>query len=126
MSEYVELGEIISVLKQRYDRLSGLRPDFYAGYMAAVKIIEQETRTADVAPVVHGRWLTWEEQFPGEIPKKKADLECSAPLATTMLTICLTSAPTVARRWTERKIPIIRKERRNERVETMSVLRWRN
>ena len=56
MSEYVELGEIISVLKQRYDRLSGLRPDFYAGYMAVVKIIEQETRTEDVAPVVHGRW----------------------------------------------------------------------
>ena len=80
MSEYVELGEIISVLKQRYDRLSGLRPDFYAGYMAAVKIIEQETRTADVAPVVHGRWLTWEEQFPGEIPKKKSRLGvfCSA------------------------------------------------
>ena len=80
MSEYVELGEIISVLKQRYDRLYGLRPDFYAGYMAAVKIIEQETRTADVAPVVHGRWLTWEEQFPGEIPKKKSRLGvfCSA------------------------------------------------
>ena len=56
MSEYVELGEIISVLKQRYDRLSGLRPDFYAGYMAAVGIIKQETRNADVAPVVHAKW----------------------------------------------------------------------
>ena len=80
MSEYVELGEIISVLKQRYDRLSGLRPDFYAGYMAAVGIIKQETRNADVAPVVHGRWLTWEEQFPGEMPKKKSRLGvfCSA------------------------------------------------
>lgn len=36
--------------------------------------------TADVAPVVHGRWLTWEEQFPGEMPKKKSRLGvfCSA------------------------------------------------
>ena len=36
--------------------------------------------TADVEPVVHGRWLTWEEQFPGEMPKKKSRLGvfCSA------------------------------------------------
>ena len=33
-----------------------------------------------VAPVVHGLWLTWEEQFPGETPKKKSRLGvfCSA------------------------------------------------
>lgn len=29
---------------------------------------------ADVAPVVHGRWLTWEEMFPGKTPKKKNNL----------------------------------------------------
>ena len=36
--------------------------------------------TADVVPVVHARWLTWEEQFPGKIPKKKSRLGlfCSA------------------------------------------------
>ena len=30
--------------------------------------------TADVAPVRHGRWLTWEEQFPAHIPSKKSGL----------------------------------------------------
>ena len=29
---------------------------------------------ADVAPVVHGVWLTWEDMFPGETPKKKNNL----------------------------------------------------
>lgn len=29
---------------------------------------------SDVAPVVHGRWLTWEEMFPGKTPKKKNNL----------------------------------------------------
>lgn len=29
---------------------------------------------ADVAPVVHGRWLTWEEQFPGLEPRRKNNL----------------------------------------------------
>lgn len=29
---------------------------------------------ADVAPVVHGQWLTWEEMFPGKTPKKKNNL----------------------------------------------------
>lgn len=28
----------------------------------------------DVAPVRHARWLTWEEMFPGEMPKKKNNL----------------------------------------------------
>ena len=50
--EYIDREELESVLKHRYDRLSGLRPDFYAGFMAAFKIIEDETHNADVAPVV--------------------------------------------------------------------------
>ena len=29
---------------------------------------------ADVSPVRHGRWLTWEEQFPGSRPKKTSRL----------------------------------------------------
>ena len=28
----------------------------------------------DVATVRHGRWLTWEEQFPGRTPKKQSGL----------------------------------------------------
>ena len=29
---------------------------------------------SDVAPVRHGRWLTWEEQFPGSTPEKTSRL----------------------------------------------------
>ena len=36
--------------------------------------------TVDAVAVVHGWWLTWEEQFPGRTPKKKSKLGvfCSA------------------------------------------------
>lgn len=36
--------------------------------------------TVEAVPVVHGRWLTWEEQFPGRTPRKKSMLGvfCSA------------------------------------------------
>ena len=33
-----------------------------------------EIPAADVAPVRHGRWLTWEEQFPRSTPKKQSGL----------------------------------------------------
>lgn len=29
---------------------------------------------ADVAPVAHGHWLTWEEKFPDKSPRKKNNL----------------------------------------------------
>lgn len=41
--------------------------------MEGVKILNQFP-AADVAPVRHGRWLTWEEQFPGSTPKKLNNL----------------------------------------------------
>ena len=49
-------------------------------YKGAIRRVLQQTPAADVAPVVHGRWLTWEEQFPGEMPRKKSRLGvfCSA------------------------------------------------
>ena len=54
MKEYIERGELESILHNRYDRLAGLRPDFYAGYMMAFHTIEDDVPTAaDVAPVIH-------------------------------------------------------------------------
>ena len=48
-------------------------------YKKIMRVID-DAPTADVAPVVHGWWLTWEEQFPGEMPRKKRGLGvfCSA------------------------------------------------
>ena len=54
MKEYIERGELESILHNRYDRLAGLRPDFYAGYMMAFHTIEDDVPTAaDVVPVIH-------------------------------------------------------------------------
>lgn len=57
MAEYIERRELESALNRIYGRLSGLRPDFYAGYMMAFSVMMKETRAADVAPVVHAYWL---------------------------------------------------------------------
>ena len=61
MKEYIERGEQESILKKRYYELAGMRPDFYAGYMTAFHIIEDDIpNAADVVEVRHGRW-EWNE-----------------------------------------------------------------
>lgn len=49
-------------------------------YKGAIRRVLQQAPAADVAPVVHARWLTWEEQFLGAAPRKKSRLGvfCSA------------------------------------------------
>lgn len=59
MAEYIERRELESALNRIYGRLSGLRPDFYAGYMMAFSVMMKETRAADVAPVVHSWWTEY-------------------------------------------------------------------
>ena len=41
--------------------------------MNGVKILNQFP-SADVAPVKHGRWISWEEQFPDKKPIRKNNL----------------------------------------------------
>ena len=64
--EYIERSEQESILKKRYYELAGRRPDFYAGYMTAFHIIENDIpNAADVVEVVrckdcdvpHNRWI---------------------------------------------------------------------
>ena len=47
---------------------------------AEIGALLQDAQTVDAVPVVHGWWLTWEEQFPGRTPRKKSMLGvfCSA------------------------------------------------
>nr|DAL02012.1 MAG TPA: PROTEIN/RNA Complex, archaeal, ribosomal, 50S, protein.0A [Caudoviricetes sp.] len=49
------------------------------GFCEAYRVI-QNMPTVDAVPVVHGWWLTWEEQFPGRTLRKKSMLGvfCSA------------------------------------------------
>lgn len=36
--------------------------------------VDEVPTVGDAVPVVHGWWLTWEEQFPGRTPRKKSML----------------------------------------------------
>lgn len=56
--KYVEVNDLLKHL-----------PD--EPYKGAIRRVLHQAPAADVAPVVHARWLTWEEQFPGSMPKKK-------------------------------------------------------
>lgn len=54
--EYIERSEMESILHNRYDKLEGFGPDFYAGYMMAFHTIEDDVPpAADVVEVVRCR-----------------------------------------------------------------------
>lgn len=67
MAEYIEREALKSQIAE--NKLMVREP-------AAKRILAMidDIPTADVAPVVHGRWLTWEEQFPGLEPRRKNNL----------------------------------------------------
>lgn len=48
--------------------------------IAQIKYMIDVMPTIEADPVKYGRWLAWEENFPGKIPKKKNNLGvfCSA------------------------------------------------
>ncbi len=64
MKEYIERGEQESILHNRYDKLAGLRPDFYAGYMLALHTIEDDVPTAaDVVSKGLYEQIKWERDL---------------------------------------------------------------
>ena len=64
MAEYINRAELISNLKEfANEQLTPL-----------IENLIQKQPTADVAEVRHGKWLTWEEQFPDRKPTKKNNL----------------------------------------------------
>ena len=42
--------------------------------LTSLREVLEDTPTADVVEVRHGKWLTWEEQFPDRKPTKKNNL----------------------------------------------------
>lgn len=64
MAEYINRAELISNLKEfANEQLTTL-----------IENLIQKQPTADVVEVRHGKWLTWEEQFPDRKPTKKNNL----------------------------------------------------
>ena len=64
MAEYINRAELISNLKEfANEQLTTL-----------IENLIQKQPTADVVEVRHGKWLTWEEQFPDRKLTKKNNL----------------------------------------------------
>ena len=64
MAEYINRAELISNLKEfANEQLTPL-----------IESLIKKQPTADVVEVRHGKWLTWEEQFPDRKPTKKNNL----------------------------------------------------
>lgn len=70
MSEYIEREALIekckAIIQDKWNDKSAPVSWSHA-YADFIEDIENQPAT-DVAPVVHGRWMTWEEQFPGFKP----------------------------------------------------------
>lgn len=70
MAEYIEREAINRICFMDYFLVDG---EVRTESVALVRDIEK-LPAADVAPVRHGAWMTWEDMFPGETPKKKNNL----------------------------------------------------
>lgn len=66
MPKYIDRESLISNLKDlpEQERIE---------YMGIYDLVKSQP-TADVVEVRHGKWLTWEEQFPDRKPTKKNNL----------------------------------------------------
>lgn len=80
MDEYIEREAFLDYIEERYCLpCKGAEKD-YDGCMCRACWVDDmrceviDAPTADVVPVRHGRWLTWEEQFPGEKPRRMNNL----------------------------------------------------
>ena len=76
MAEYIEREALIekckAIIQDKWNDKAAPVSWSHA-YPEFIVDIENQP-AADVAPVVHGRWLTWEEQFPGLEPRRKNNL----------------------------------------------------
>lgn len=78
MAEYIDRQALLKKYCKEQHKGDCKQCDWYGdtwcrGKLYGVQIAEFPI-AADVAPVRHGRWLTWEEMFPGQTPKKKNNL----------------------------------------------------
>ena len=74
--EYIERESLIKVCKRIiHDRWNDTTAPVSWSHAYADFIDDINNQpTADVAPVRHGRWLSWEEMFPDKTPKHKNNL----------------------------------------------------
>lgn len=58
MPEYIELEKALESLQNKYENMYGCNPSFYAGYQLVLENLKR-IKSADVAPVVHAKWIQY-------------------------------------------------------------------
>ena len=75
MSRYIDADKLYELIRTNDYRLATINGSIdYGMFTIGIKQAIDEIPTADVAEVRHGKWLTWEEQFPDRKPTKKNNL----------------------------------------------------
>lgn len=81
MTDYIDREALVKSMKDRYcaktkcNNYHGVR--CLACYIADAIADIEDAPVADVAPIVRGHWLTWEEKFPGRATGKNLGVFCS-------------------------------------------------
>ena len=57
MAEYIDREATVGLLENKYQDMSAMPASYYAGFQYALNMLKQIPSAADVAPVVHGRWV---------------------------------------------------------------------
>lgn len=73
MAEYIERQAVIDLLKGAGEESGSPVVDIEL----MIEAVQDDVPTADVAPVVRGHWLTWEERFPDRATGKNLGVFCS-------------------------------------------------
>ena len=84
--EYINRKDVLAIidyLRTKYINNYNRRNKYNQFWSDTIRYIEKKVNdltTADIAPVEHGHWLSWEEQFPETKPPRKNNLGvfCSA------------------------------------------------
>ena len=75
MSRYIDADKLYELIRTNDYRLATINGSIdYGMFTIGIKQAIDEIPTADVTEVRHGKWLTWEEQFPDRKPTKKNNL----------------------------------------------------
>ncbi len=76
MAEYIKREDAIKIA-EKYGLANGSVLGRHTGLADCIASEISAIPTADVAPVVRGRWLTWDEKFPGRATGKNLGVFCS-------------------------------------------------
>lgn len=73
MADYIEKQAVIDLLKGAGEASGSSVVDIEL----TIEAVRNDISAADVAPVVRGHWLTWDEKFPGNAVGKNLGVFCS-------------------------------------------------